>query len=362
MVGVKTPPTDRIAETGNKITDNDREESSMIERIEMKNFTAFDELAIDFVPGINLFIGDNGTGKTHILKLLYTFQTAEFIRGLHKDFSGKLLRVFLPRDLSLKRLINRGKGVKKEALFSITKNGTKHAFTLTGQGMDTKAGIEYFKPDKAVYIPVKEMLANAPGFRSLYSTRETHFEEIYFDIIDKALLPPLKDLTPEKIKLVNILQKTIGGKTTTKKEEFFLRKKNVEFEFSLVAEGMRKLSLLWILIKNGALDQNATLFWDEPETNLNPSMLPVVVKILFGLEQMGVQIFIATHSYPLLKEFELQQEQHSMRFYNLIKDKDETIRLHSAESYQALLPNKIAEQFARIYDLEIERAMGGDNG
>ena len=41
----------------------------MIEKIEIKNFTAFDELKIDFVPGVNLFIGENGTGKTHILKL-----------------------------------------------------------------------------------------------------------------------------------------------------------------------------------------------------------------------------------------------------------------------------------------------------
>ena len=42
---------------------------------------------------------------------------------------------------------------------------------------------------ESVYIPVKEMLSNAPGFQSLYSKREIHFEEVYRDILDRAYLP-----------------------------------------------------------------------------------------------------------------------------------------------------------------------------
>jgi len=41
-------------------------------------------------------------------------------------------------------------------------------------------------PVESVYIPVKEMLANAPGFRSLHAQREIHFEEVYSDILDHA--------------------------------------------------------------------------------------------------------------------------------------------------------------------------------
>ena len=335
----------------------------MIEKLEIKNFTAFDELEIDFVPGVNLFIGDNGTGKTHVLKLLYAVQNADKKGLILSDFAGEILRVFLPRDMYLKRLIRRGKNTKKTAIFSIRVNGKKFTLILNAKGILEQASpIVWTQMGKAVYIPVKEMLANAPGFRSLYSMRETHFEKVYFDIIDRAFLPPLKTIEPAQKNLIKLLQKTLGGKVTIKKEEFFLRNKTGEIEFTLVSEGIRKLALLWLLIRNGVLEKGSTLYWDEPETNLNPSMLPLVVEVLLWLERYGIQIFIATHSYPLLKEFELQKEQHSIRFYNLIKDKDETINLHSAESYQALLPNKIAEQFARIYDLEIERAMGGDNG
>ena len=37
----------------------------MIKHLELKNFTAFRGLSIDFSPKINIIIGANSTGKTH---------------------------------------------------------------------------------------------------------------------------------------------------------------------------------------------------------------------------------------------------------------------------------------------------------
>jgi Recombinational DNA repair ATPase (RecF pathway) len=42
----------------------------MITHLQLKNFTAFIELTIDFSPGINIIIGENGTGKTQLLKAI----------------------------------------------------------------------------------------------------------------------------------------------------------------------------------------------------------------------------------------------------------------------------------------------------
>ncbi|MGB9498708.1 MAG: AAA family ATPase [Dissulfuribacterales bacterium] len=331
----------------------------MIERIEIKDFTVFDELKTDFVPGVNLFIGANGTGKTHLLKLMYTFQSSGISSGLYKDPSNKLVTVFRPYKLSVKRLIRRGKGFKKEASCSMIKDGVKLLCTITEKGADINADIQYIKPDKAVYIPVKEMLANAPGFRSLYKERHVHFGEVYLDIIDKAFLPPLKNIQKGQQDILKILQKEMGGKVHFEQEEFFLKQKSTEFEFSLVAEGIRKLALLWLLVSNGALDKGTTLYWDEPETNLNPSILQSVVKVLLALERLGVQIFIATHSYELMKEFELQQKDHSICFSSLFKEEDGSISINSAKTYHQLFPNKIADEFSRIYDLEIARSIKG---
>ena len=42
-----------------------------IQTITIDNFTVFKKLKIEFCSGINILIGENGTGKTHLLKLLY---------------------------------------------------------------------------------------------------------------------------------------------------------------------------------------------------------------------------------------------------------------------------------------------------
>ncbi|MFH1138284.1 MAG: AAA family ATPase [Pseudomonadota bacterium] len=209
-----------------------------------------------------------------------------------------------------------------------------------------------------VYVPVKEMLASAPGFRSLYSSREIYFEEVYLDILDKAYLPPLKKLNSEYQPLLDRLRQGMKGEVKLKGETFYLLEKAGEIEFSLVAEGLRKLALLWLLIRNGSLTSGATLFWDEPETNLNPSMLPMVVDILLRLVKLGVQIFIATHSYPLLKEFDLQHRDRLVRYFNLRFNVQGLVRVDPVDRYDRLTPNKIDEEYTRIYDLEIERALG----
>jgi recombinational DNA repair ATPase RecF len=43
----------------------------MFSKIRFDNFTVFETLDIALSPGVNIFIGENGTGKTHILKTLY---------------------------------------------------------------------------------------------------------------------------------------------------------------------------------------------------------------------------------------------------------------------------------------------------
>lgn len=42
----------------------------MISSLHLKNFVAFTDLTIEFTPGINIIIGENGTGKTQLLKAI----------------------------------------------------------------------------------------------------------------------------------------------------------------------------------------------------------------------------------------------------------------------------------------------------
>ena len=43
----------------------------MLESLSVDNFTAFGSKELKFAGGLNVFVGENGTGKTHLLKLPY---------------------------------------------------------------------------------------------------------------------------------------------------------------------------------------------------------------------------------------------------------------------------------------------------
>lgn len=42
---------------------------------------------------------------------------------------------------------------------------------------------------------------------------------------------------------------------------FYLKKGSSKQEFNLVSEGIRKMALIWQLVKNGMLEKGSVLFW-----------------------------------------------------------------------------------------------------
>jgi predicted ATPase len=343
----------------------------VIEKIKFERFTAFEKLEIEFSGGINIFVGENGTGKTHILKALYS---ACDITKSQKNFAEKLNKVFLPSREQIGRLVKRS-AISTQGFVEVQRLSATFAksinlrCTLTNHMKSPeKAKISgapkqwLEEPVDSVYIPVKDMMANAPGFRSLYSLRHIQFEEIYSDIIDRVFLGTLKGPTDsDRRELLEILQSSMEGKVTTKNEEFFLKNKQGELEFTLLAEGLRKLALLWVLIQNGTLLSGSVLCWDEPEANLNPRLMRTVVEILVELYKKGVQIFLTTHDYVILKEFDLQTTANDKIIYHsLYRNRENNeIVVASTPSYLEISPNAIDDTFGELIDREIANSMGG---
>jgi recombinational DNA repair ATPase RecF len=77
-----------------------------LKKLKLQCFTVFDQLEMDFSDGVNIFIGENGTGKTHIMKVLYAACQAS-----RKDvsFARKLVGVFRPDGSDITRLVKRAK-------------------------------------------------------------------------------------------------------------------------------------------------------------------------------------------------------------------------------------------------------------
>jgi predicted ATPase len=76
---------------------------------------------------------------------------------------------------------------------------------------------------------------------------------------------------------------------------------------------LRKLAMLAYLLINGALRGRSTVFWDEPETNLNPKLMVSLAQALVELAEQGYQVMLATHSLFMLREIELAQMQRRAR-------------------------------------------------
>ena len=326
--------------------------------VKLQHFTAFEDLTVQFSPGINAFIGANGTGKTHLMKVCYAACNA--FRA-HDIIGNELLGAFLPSGRQLGRLVKQS--VEQPAtLASAAVYAGDREVSIVFDARRTRTETDARLAIKSVYIPPKEMLANAPGFMSLYAAREVHFEEVYRDILYHAYLPPLRGpLSPTQQPLLDNLQKAIGGEVVVEGEEFFLNGEQGKIEFTLLAEGFRKLGLLWLLIRNGSLSDGSVLFWDEPETNLNPKMFRTVIKALLELQRAGVQVFLATHDYVILKELDLQMtEEDDVAFHSLYRDKEtDEIACRTTDRYLDIHPNAIDEAFDDLYDRQIKRSLGG---
>lgn len=356
--------------------------------LHLQNFTAFAELDLAFSPGVNILVGENGTGKTHVMKVCYA--ACEASKPTALPFHEKLVNVFLPSGRSERRLVNRkallerrGTLLDRNLEAPATTTQTLASVEVLRNALSIRASMPVIRfrserpftqrkerwdnsPIEGVYIPVKEMLSNAPGFLALYEEREIHFEEVYRDIVLRADLPFLRKQPSEKRKmLLSLLEEQMGGSVKRYDQEFHLmpqgtRLRSNSIEFTLLAEGIRKLGLLWLLISNGSLREGSVLFWDEPETNLNPTLFGVVVEALLELQRQGVQVFIATHNYVVLKEFDLRMKQaDNVLFHSFHRTKEGEVACNTTPDYLAIEPNLIAEAYDDLYDRQIERSIGG---
>jgi len=336
-----------------------------ITRIKLTNFTAFAALEQDFVSGINVLIGANGTGKTHLLKTLYAACAITVGEDRDKSFAQKLVGVFHPYEGRIGRL-SRRKSMSVKTSIVVAEGAAKLSVSFSNHTQDpadaTGTGQAAWKLEErtSAYIPVKEMLSHAPGFLATSLKRELSFEEVYTDIIKRAFLPKLSGAPDAaRQRVLNALTKAIDGKVTSKGETFFLKNAQGELEFTLLAEGIRKLALVWLLIQNGTLLSGSVLFWDEPEANLNPLLMGELVQVILELQRLGVQVFLATHNHVLLKEFDLRkQKSDAIRYISLFRDKGDDVLARATDTYADIEPNPIGQALDGLYDREVQRSLG----
>ena len=140
----------------------------------------------------------------------------------------------------------------------------------------------------------------------MFETYKINLDETYRDLAVAMTVPESQRPSELLPQLLKGLSGYIGGEFVLKKGKLLLRESSGEWlEPQLLAEGFRKLGMLLYLVKNQVIETGSTLFWDEPEANLNPELTRPLIEVLVALAGMGVQVVLATHSLFVLREVEI---------------------------------------------------------
>ena len=194
-----------------------------VESVSLVRFSVFKKTQIDFSTGLNVFIGANATGKSHVMKLLYSvLKTRETARKDRIDdkrriaarLKEKLAGVFQPDEKDPRRLVRRqvGRGSSKVILKA---SGGEFTFKLTTLGNLTVEfdSLESVKP--SLFIPSREVIAMYHGFVDAYDKRELSFDETYYDLCKALSGRPAKGPRLKKAaELVEPLEEILGGKVS----------------------------------------------------------------------------------------------------------------------------------------------------
>lgn len=341
-----------------------------LSKITLDSFTKFklSEKDFEFSEGINVFLGKNGTGKTHLLKLIYA------ITKTNLEFSKKKL---IPHsNLISERLFNTYKISKLSQL--IRNNKVDSDFTINYSyfpkqdsfyvqyspqtGIKTEVpSDEIFHPEEVFYFPTRELLTNYLEFVMLYEKYDDRSDETQYNLAKSLNIPKLKNKTEFIQSMLDKIREHIGGELIKENSTFYIENSNGKIESTMLAEGIKKLATLQYLIENGSITESSILIWDEPELYLNPKMITIMSSLLNELALKGVQIFLSTHDYLLSHQLSLMDEYRDtikdvvpMKFFCLEDSEEDGIIVYTGKNLTEIPNNPILEEFSNHYDREQE--------
>ncbi len=351
-----------------------------VKKLTLNNFMLFERAEIDWGKNINVICGENSTGKTTLLKVMYSVlkplskgNKEAINREMEEQlFVNKLQGVFRPDGMKIGRLVSRKQGSNRTDFEVLLDKNQKIAIGF-GNRQENHADIKidaskFSGTYDVIYIPTKEMVSTTEHFASLYEEYHIDFEEMYYDLA-KLLDRPLSKgpNTNEQNEVLKSFEEIMKGQIVQRDKKFYLKVRGEgEFEMGLLSDGYRKLAMIVYLILSGSMNKNTILFWDEPETNMNPKTIRPIVQALVALAKMGVQIFVTTHDYFVQQEFnmltvypELNPECLDIRFMSLYRDGEmNDVKYELEKTASDLKHNAIMQEFDAMYDREQEFIYG----
>lgn len=337
----------------------------MITRLELTNFGPMNRVEWNDLGPINLVIGNNGSGKTFLLKSLYTAMRTleEFRRGddprtAEEILWDKLYWTFQPDQKRIGDLVT--KGAAEGLRFSCSVDGNAFSY---GFGSETEKVFTPFdnqvppRGSNSVFLPAKEVLSlQKIILKSREREQDFGFDDTYLDLA-RALAQSTTqgknyyEFADSRRRLEDML----GGKIEfdAVSDRWRFRKGADWFPIGMTAEGVKKIAILDTLLGNRYLTPESIIFIDEPESALHPTALIQLLDIVATLAARGIQFFMASHSYFVVKKLFLIAQEKGIRIPVIAAAKD---GWHSADLKDGMPDNAIIDESIRLYEEEVNLA------
>lgn len=336
----------------------------MLNKVKFNNFGPLAKLDWPKLGSINLVIGDNGSGKTFLLKALYSAMRTleEHKRGDDQRTAAEILAeklywTFQPDKIG--DLVTKG----AEGALSCTVQLENQEFSYSF-GKDTTKQISILKngvhprSSNSIFLPAKEVLSlHQIILKSREQDKAFGFDDTYLDLARALRQSPTKGKSyAEFAKARQSLEDIIGGRVEYDEASgrWQFKKSNQRFPIGVTAEGIKKIAILDTLLGNRYLDTSSVIFIDEPESALHPMAISKLLDIVAVLAERGIQFFLASHSYFVVKKLFLIAQENSLSI-PVIASYDN--QWTTANLQDGMPENAIIDESVRLYKEEVGLAL-----
>lgn len=341
----------------------------MIESISLQNYGNHKSIDWDSLGSINLIIGTNGQGKSFILKAIYTaMKTIEASgRGQNNKTAAEILADKLYWTFQAKTLGDLvKKGTAGSLSFQMCFDGKNFSY---GFGESTTKVISNVinecgsRESNTVFIPEKEVLSICSIIKKSREQDSVFgFDDTYLDLVRAISIPTQKgnnyqNFVQGRQRLRNLIGGTVEYDAPRDTWTYLKGKGRTKIAIGATAEGIKKIAILDQLLGNRYLNDHSVVIFDEPESGLHPAAVSELMDIILLLAETGVQIFIASHSYFVLKKAYLLAQQKDMSIPIISLDGDSAEDIHYDNLQNGLPENAIMQESIRLYEEEIDEVL-----
>ncbi|WP_175612817.1 AAA family ATPase [Fusobacterium mortiferum] len=329
-----------------------------VKNLKIDTYRGIKNLQLNNFKDINIFTGDNNTGKTSILEVLNSLKnplaTSSWkiaLRIPENSFSSNQLSLFesfkLLFNIENQKVIKYSYSLKKEKTISIYAH--ENEVLLTSQQRDKILGVIDLEEEQNKYIPNKnlelEFLENdnlvnrdvifeisrkltttdsKEEIKTVYVSPFQHIESTVYlnDILDNPILfqDMLEVLKEFDKDIISINAGKIGNTVVYK-----VLSKQKAIPLNVYGDGMKKAILLISAVVSA---KNGILLLDEFETAIHTSaMNKVFTWILKTCLKLNVQLFLTSHNKEAIeKVLSCSEElQSHINLYTLYKKEDKIV-------------------------------------